>query len=591
MDGGPSKEDLAPFPERIGRYEVLLPIAAGGMATVYLARTTSVGRFEREVALKLTHSHLRMEPEFTDALMDEAALAGRIRHPNVVSVLDVDEDPHGLFLVMDYVEGESLSGLMRCARADGAPVPPDIAMRIADDALAGLHAAHELRDADGELVGLVHRDVTPQNILVGTDGVARLTDFGVAKAATRLGNTGTGVVKGKISYMSPEQARGQALARTCDVWGAGVVVWELLTGMRLYDTTNDAATLLRIVSDPPPKIRTVNPKVPEELEGVVARALAMNTDERFQTADDFARELAKAADATVGRAERRAVAEHVTQLVADRLAQRRAKVAEVIEIRKRMGKIAASSTHRAVGTPSSTRVPPTSTEGDTPDDLPTIVSPPAGSSPVAAPVALAERTQTDAISVASTRGPPRVSATSPIVWAATGIAAVATVVAASAGLFVLLSGGPDPAGVTSAEPPAAPVGSAPNGDPAPPPADPPSASSAIDVSVLDSTLEVRVEADAEIVSVVVGDREVPFAEPSRTQRLEITPEEQGKAIVAVAEDGRRARARLADGGAVLRLTFDSPPGDPGVRTGGGRGKGPSSTPGRRLLGNPYKGKR
>ncbi|HEX8793102.1 MAG TPA: serine/threonine-protein kinase, partial [Polyangiaceae bacterium] len=171
-----SSRSAPSFPERIGRYDLLLPIASGGMATVYLACVRGPMGFEAEVALKLTHPHLRESAEFAADLLEEAKLAVRIRHRNVAAVIDAGVDPLGVYLVMEYVEGDTLSGLNK----GGKPLPKKMAMRVLVDALAGLHAAHELRDENGELLGVVHRDFTPHNILVGTDGVARLTDFGIA---------------------------------------------------------------------------------------------------------------------------------------------------------------------------------------------------------------------------------------------------------------------------------------------------------------------------------------------------------------------------------------------------------------------------
>src|ERR1700722_6743241 len=184
------------------------------MATVYLATTRGPMGFEAEVALKLTHPHLHESTEFSADLLEEAKLAVRIRHLNVAAVLDADVDPHGVYLVMEYVEGDTLAGLMKATPL----MPKPMALRVLVDALAGLHAAHELAGEDGKLLGLVHRDFTPQNIGGGTGGVARLTDFGIAKAATRLGHTRTGFVKGKIGYMAPEQAKGAPLDRRSAVW-------------------------------------------------------------------------------------------------------------------------------------------------------------------------------------------------------------------------------------------------------------------------------------------------------------------------------------------------------------------------------------
>ena len=226
----------------------MLPIGTGGMATVYLARVAVVGDVHREVALKLMHPFLNAEGrESTVSLVEEAKLAVRIRHPIVVSVVEVGDSPHGVFLVMEYVEGDTLSGLHRAVRAEGALMPLPIAGRILVDALAGLHAAHELRDDDGLLLDLVHRDFSPQNILVGTDGVTRLTDFGVAKASGRVNVTSSGIIKGKVAYMAPEQALGKRVDRRCDVWAAGVVAWEILAGQRLYRSEDQVAMLLKIV--------------------------------------------------------------------------------------------------------------------------------------------------------------------------------------------------------------------------------------------------------------------------------------------------------------------------------------------------------
>jgi eukaryotic-like serine/threonine-protein kinase len=288
-----------PMPSRVGRYELLAPIASGGMASVYLARARGVGGFEREVALKLTHAHLRENPDFGLVLLEEAKLAGRIRHTHVVSVLDVGEDPLGLYLVMDYVEGDTLHGLQRKHLAERrVPLPRGVGMRILLDALAGLQAAHELRGDDGESLGVVHRDFTPQNVLVGTDGVAKLADFGIAKATSRGGHTATGVIKGKARYMSPEQARGRPVDRRCDVWAAGVVAWELLAGRKMHDKVDDVPMLLRIVTEPPTKLRAAGVAVSTELEAAVASALEMDPERRCPTAVELARRLREAYERT-----------------------------------------------------------------------------------------------------------------------------------------------------------------------------------------------------------------------------------------------------------------------------------------------------
>ncbi len=342
----------APFPERLGRYEVLIPIASGGMATVYLARSQGMAGFEREVALKLTHGHLRDDPEFVASLIDEARLAGGIRHPNVVGVLDVGEDPHGVFIVMEYVEGDSLANILRALRKSKTRMPPKIALRLLDDVLMGLHAAHELRDENGAQMQVVHRDVTPHNILVGLDGVATLTDFGIAKAITRLSNTSTGLVKGKIAYMSPEQAQGHAIDRRCDVWAAGVVAWEAFAGTRLYDGPNEAAILLKIVREPPSRLRNVCRELPKQVDEAVARALQLNVKNRYESAEAFAQGLIKAsAECGLERADRREVAAFLRPLLEAKLRTRKKKVAEIQALRRRMEELTTQGMSRKGATP------------------------------------------------------------------------------------------------------------------------------------------------------------------------------------------------------------------------------------------------
>ncbi len=315
------------FPERVGKYELLLPLGTGGTATVYLARTRGVAGFEREVALKLVHAHLRGDEESRLHLLEEARLAARIRHPNVVPVTEVDADACGVFLVMDYVEGEALSGLVRLLRDQNHRLPPRLIARIMNDSLAGLHAAHELRDAQGHLVSLVHRDFSPQNILLGIEGVTRLADFGVAKAASRTVRTKTGLVKGKVAYMSPEQARGHKVDRRCDVWAAGVVVWELITGRKLYDHEDDVATLLSVVTEEPPRLSTVMQGVPPALDEAVAYALTSDVNNRCPSAEAFRCMLESAWDECGGMATTPELGAFVKQTVGQKLAERRELVA------------------------------------------------------------------------------------------------------------------------------------------------------------------------------------------------------------------------------------------------------------------------
>jgi serine/threonine-protein kinase len=275
------------LPARLGRFELLSLLGVGGMATVYLARAHGIHGFERQVALKLMHPHLHLDATWTGQFLAEATIAAGILHPNVVRVTDVGDDDAGLYLVMDYVEGDSLAGLMKEAAARGERIPLGVGLRILADALAGLHAAHELRSAEGVPLDLVHRDFSPHNVLVGTDGIARLSDFGIAK--TSLGDqTRSGVVKGKLLYMSPEQLTQKPLDRRTDVWAAGVMGWEVVTGARMHPAHQDEmAVMVHITSSVPPRASTVRPDLAREIDDAIATALAPAVADRLPTAEAF----------------------------------------------------------------------------------------------------------------------------------------------------------------------------------------------------------------------------------------------------------------------------------------------------------------
>lgn len=282
---------------RAGRYELLDTIASGGMATVHLGRAVGAGGFERLVAIKTMHPHLSNEPEFVSMFLDEARLAARIRHPNVVGTIDIQQDELGLLLVMEYIEGPSMGQVVKALGKQKKTLPLDIAVRIMLDVLAGLHAAHELCGPAGEPLNVVHRDVSPQNILVGVDGIARIMDFGVARAEARIATTRGGDAKGKVSYMAPEQARMADLDRRADVFAAGIVFWEFLTGRRLFRGDNDLAIMNQLFNSDYKRPRDVVESVPQELSDVVMRALARERDERFPTTAAFADAVDSAARA------------------------------------------------------------------------------------------------------------------------------------------------------------------------------------------------------------------------------------------------------------------------------------------------------
>jgi serine/threonine-protein kinase len=280
---------------RLDRYELIGELASGGMATVFLGRLGGVGGFQRFVAIKRLHPHLAAEEEFIEMFLDEARLAASIHHPHVVPILEVGESESGYYLVMEYIEGDTLARIMARSLAMAKPVPRPVLVRIVLDALAGLHAAHELTDPHGRPVDLVHRDVSPQNILVGVDGCSRITDFGVARAASRLSNTRADKLKGKLAYMSPEQAKAGEIDRRADVFAMGIILWEVMATKRLFKAENEAVTLNRVLSEPIPRLSQVVPSIHPAFDQVCAKALERDPDRRYQSAAEMAESLERAA--------------------------------------------------------------------------------------------------------------------------------------------------------------------------------------------------------------------------------------------------------------------------------------------------------
>lgn len=306
-------------PRVIGRYALFDPIASGGMATVHFGRLAGAAGFARTVAIKRLHT--ADSATEVSSLVDEARLTSRIRHTNVVSTLDVVVDGDELFLVMDYIEGESLARLVRTTQ--GVPVP--IAIAIVVGALRGLHAAHEATSERGKPLGIVHRDVSPQNILVGVDGVARIADFGIAHAAVRMQSTQDGVIKGKLGYLSPEQLRGEPLDRRVDVYAAGVVLWEALTGRRLFHGKDPSDVVSDILSRSIEPARSIAPDIPAELDAAIIRAIARDREDRFPSAAAMADALERAASV----ASTSEVAAWVQRTAAGSLERKRSHLAEI----------------------------------------------------------------------------------------------------------------------------------------------------------------------------------------------------------------------------------------------------------------------
>jgi serine/threonine-protein kinase len=329
MEAEPSPS-IRPAEERgplkvIGRYALYSELATGGMATVYLGRLLGPVGFSRTVAIKRLHQQFAKDPEFTTGFLDEARLAARIRHPNVVPTLDVVALDGELFLVMEYVQGESLSYLARRVSKNKERVPVPIAASVISGVLQGLHAAHEARSERGDALGIVHRDVSPQNILVGVDGVPRVLDFGVAKAIGRLQSTREGQIKGKLAYMAPEQVTAGPVSRQSDLFAASIVLWELLAGRRLFRGDNEAETLYNVLQgiiQPPSKYA---PGIPAAIDAVVMRGLERDRSKRYTTAREMAVELEKAAPIVSARE----VGEWVERVAREKLESRAAQIAEI----------------------------------------------------------------------------------------------------------------------------------------------------------------------------------------------------------------------------------------------------------------------
>jgi serine/threonine protein kinase len=318
---------------KAARYEPLFKIASGGMATVYAGRLAGAMGFQRLVAIKRPHRHLLEDPRLVEMLLHEANLASRLHHPNVVSVQDVVQVHDNVYLVMDLVEGAPLADLIEIARERDMPIPPDVAVRVLLDASAGVHAAHELLDDDGKPLGLVHRDMTPHNILVGVDGVSRVTDFGIAKCVNAQNSPATtaGVLKGKYAYMAPEYVQGRGIDRRGDVFSLAVVAWELLAGRRLFHGGSPAATMMKVTHEPAPPLSQVTCAFGDALDAVLSQALIKDPAERFATAEAFANALEFSARSVCGVASPGDVGRFVRSLIGDKLDQRRDKLRKALD--------------------------------------------------------------------------------------------------------------------------------------------------------------------------------------------------------------------------------------------------------------------
>jgi serine/threonine protein kinase len=309
---------------RLGKYVLLGRLGAGGMGKIYLARTAGPAGIEKLLVVKRLHSHLTNDPVLVASFLDEARLSLALNHPNIVHTFDVGDVDGRYFMVMEYIDGQNLGVVLRMAKRSGEYPPSSLWAGLFIGVLDGLHAAHTANDARGRPLQIIHRDVSPQNMLLTYEGLPKLVDFGIAKAAMRVNETDAGTLKGKYAYMSPEQVRGEVLDARSDVFAAGIVLWEMLAGRRLYKADTIVRTVERILTEPPSSPVRVNPACDPRLAAVVEKALQKNRDDRYASAAEFRDALEEALHASGVRyrvADGKAL---MTRLFADVITRQRA---------------------------------------------------------------------------------------------------------------------------------------------------------------------------------------------------------------------------------------------------------------------------
>jgi len=316
----PKRATGAPAPLIFGKYEILRRLALGGMGEVFLARQIGIS-FERLVILKSLLAELAEQDDFVKQFLDEAGVASQLNHPAVVGILDAGLWDGTYYIAMEYIHGTDLAKLQRTAVRQGKGIPYQVSARIILDAALGLDHAHHARSMDGTPLAIVHRDISPHNIMVRKDGVTKVVDFGIAKVSNKQSRTATGMLKGKLQYMAPEQVRGETLDARADQFALGVVLWELTTNQRLFKGENEVQTFEKILRGEIPRPSSVVPGYPADLEQVVMRMLSRSPDDRYTTLADAAKDLRVYLDACSRHVGESEVASFVQEIVGEELDQ------------------------------------------------------------------------------------------------------------------------------------------------------------------------------------------------------------------------------------------------------------------------------
>ena len=311
---------------RFGKYDLIAHLATGGMAEIYLARQSGIGGFEKLLVIKRIAPHLAREKQFVEMFFDEARIAAQLNHPNIVQIYDLGQADRQFYIAMEYLEGESLAEVIRQMRKQRKPLAPSLCAGITLQMLEGLHYAHTFVGPDGQVQNIVHRDINPQNIFILYTGGVKLVDFGIAKATNRFSKTETGMLKGKYGYMSPEQIKNMPLDARSDIYSAGVALWEMLTGRKLFRQTSELEILQAIteLDQPPPS--SINPAVPKELDTITLKALQRSRPLRYQSAAQMRMELSFALKGGSKPSDTVAIGELMDSLFHERMMEKRSLV-------------------------------------------------------------------------------------------------------------------------------------------------------------------------------------------------------------------------------------------------------------------------